>query len=295
LYYILKTFYKLVQLLIKAKPVCTLSFITSANFWTGITCNITHMPYVVSERTSPDRSINRFNYVHRYFMAWLYKKADAVVVSAKGVEDCLRKNKAFKKLPNICRITNAVPSFKAASATKVHHRKFILGVGRLAYVKGFDRLIEAFSLCRLTDVDLLIVGDGDEREALTNQINKLGLKNKVFMPGAKTNLQDYYSQAQLFVLPSRNEGYPNALVEAMSFGCPCVAMDCEFGPSEIITNDHNGILVPANNVAALSNAMVRMFKAPMLQKKIVQNALNINKTNHPDEIFRQWEHLILKF
>jgi glycosyltransferase involved in cell wall biosynthesis len=294
IYYMLYTFFKLLSLLLKERPVCALSFITSANIWTGITCSITQTPFIVSERTSPKRSVNQLAYILKRLTALLYKKAAAVVVGAKGVEDCLRENKGFQNLNNIYKITNAVPSFNAVSTKRVHHRKFILGVGRLEYVKGFDLLITAFNNAKLHDVDLLIVGDGQEKANLLCQSFSCGLRDNVIFAGAKTNLQDYYSQAELFVLPSRNEGYPNALVEAMSFGCASIAMDCEFGPSEIIINEQNGLLVQTGNVSALSNAITRLITDPLLKNNLGKQAIHINDTNNARQIFKQWEDLLLK-
>jgi glycosyltransferase involved in cell wall biosynthesis len=292
-YYVLQTFFKLLKYLIKEKPVCSVSFITSANVWAGLTCNLTRTPYVVSERTSPNRSINKFGYFQNHLTATLYKRSKAIVVSASGVEQCLRENKEFEKLKNICKINNAVSLFEPLTNKKVHYRKFILGVGRLTYVKGFDILINAFSKANLQDVDLLIVGEGEERANLICQIYNLGLRDRVILVGAKTNLQDFYTQAELFVLPSRNEGYPNALVEAMSFGCPCVAVNCEFGPAEIIINNSNGILVDDSSVASLSNAISNLIENPDLKHLLGENALNINKTNNAQQILQKWESLVL--
>jgi len=294
IYYIVQTFYKLVKLLLKEKPVCAISFISSANIWTGIACSFTRTPYIVSERTSPSRSVNQFNYFHKQLAARLYKKSAAVVVSAKGVEDCLLENKAFKKLSNIHRITNAVTAFKSISTNKVHHRKFILGVGRLTRVKGFDILISAYNTANIDDVDLLIIGEGEERDSLICQIHNMGLSEKVILPGSKSNLQDYYSQAEIFVLPSRNEGYPNALVEAMSFGCPCIAMDCDFGPSEIITDGVNGVLVQKGSVSGMATAMNDLINNPSLKNDLGKMARNIISTNSPEKIFKEWEELVTK-
>lgn len=294
IYHVLLTFFKLLNLLLKEKPVCVLSFITSANIWTGITCSITHTPFIVSERTSPNRTVNQFNYMLRQLTALLYKKAAAVVVSAKGVEDCLRQNGAFKTLNNIYKIANSVPSFNPLSAQRVHHRKFILGVGRLEHVKGFDLLITAFKNAGLADTDLIIIGEGREKERLISQAYHLGLQDRVIFPGSKNNLQDYYSQAELFVLPSRNEGYPNALVEAMSFGCPCIATDCEFGPSEIIINELNGLLVQTANVSDLAIAINRVFNDSLFKDGLSQHAMHINDTNNSQQIFKKWENLLLK-
>ncbi|SDD76456.1 Glycosyltransferase involved in cell wall bisynthesis [Mucilaginibacter pineti] len=293
-YHIAETFYKLIKLLRTEKPVCTLSFITSANIWAGITCSLTHVPYIVSERTSPERSVIRFNYLHRQLAAKLYKRSAAVVVSAKGVEDCLLRNKTFKKLNNIQRITNAVTVFQPLSNQRVHDRRFILGVGRLAYVKGFDMLIEAYAKAGFNDIDLIIIGDGEERANLVCQVFNLGLREKVLMPGSKNNLQDYYSQAEMFVLPSRNEGYPNALVEAMSFGCPSIALNCDFGPAEIINDRENGILVNNEPISGLTLAMLHLVNKPALKNEIGNNARSILQTNHPDKILGEWETLIKK-
>lgn len=294
IYHIVETFYKLVKLLRTEKPVCALSFITSANIWTGITCWLTRVPYIVSERTSPDRSVISFNYLHKHLALSLYKRSAAVVVSAKGVEDCLLKDKDFKALNNIERITNAVTIFQAPSDTKVHHRRFILGVGRLAYVKGFDILIEAYAKSGLNDIDLIIIGDGEERANLVCQIFNLGLRERVLLPGSRNNLEDYYSQAEMFVLPSRNEGYPNALVEAMSFGCPSIAVDCNFGPAEIINNGENGILVNRASIAGLAAAMQRLAGDETLKTSLANQARIISQTNHPDKILGEWETLIKK-
>lgn len=294
IYYALQIFMKLMSLLIKERPACVLSFITSANLWTGITCSLVGIPYIVSERTSPNRTINKFNSFLKWISYIIYKKSVAVVVGAKGIENCLRENEPFNKLANFNIITNSVPLFKSPSKKKVHYRKFILGVGRLSYVKGFDQLIEAYSKSKINDVDLLIVGEGNERANLICQIYNLGLKDRVKLIGSQNNLQDYYAQAEIFVLPSRNEGYPNALIEAMSFGCPSIAFDCEFGPSEIIEDDLNGLLVENSNIPGLCNAIVRALKNPLLRKTLGRNAIMINYTNSPDIILKKWEKLIFQ-
>lgn len=293
-YCMFQTFFKLTSLLHKKKPDCAVAFITSANLWTGITCSLAGVPFIVSERTSPNRTVNQFNFLLKRIAAILYKKSSAVVVSAKGVEDCMLENNAFKNLTNISRITNAVPVFKTPSDTRVHNRRFILGVGRLAFVKGFDQLIAAYHLAGVRDADLLIVGDGEERDNLIVQIASLGLSDRVKLLGSKPNLQDYYSQAEIFVLPSRNEGYPNALVEAMSLGCPSIAMDCEFGPSEIIDDGRNGLLVKDNTVIGLSEMISTLIDDPALKANLSKEAGYINYTNSADRIFKKWENLILK-
>ncbi|PTQ96685.1 glycosyltransferase involved in cell wall biosynthesis [Mucilaginibacter yixingensis] len=294
LYYAWLTFYKLMRLIIMEKPYKVISFITSANLWTGVICFITNTPYIVSERTSPQRSVGSCAGWKKSLLAYLYRKANAVVVSAANVGQCLSNITQFRKLDNLQQIPNAVTQFPTATTTPVHPRKFVLGVGRLVRVKGFDILIDAFALLHNPDVDLLIVGDGEEREDLEAQCNSLGLYGRVFFTGAKSNIQDYYAQAEVFVLPSRNEGYPNALIEAMSFGCACVAVDCDYGPREIIKNGQNGLLVPQNKLDALANGMNDILTNKSLKEELQFNATQINYTNSPGHITSLWEQTIFQ-
>ncbi|WP_316791767.1 glycosyltransferase [Pedobacter frigoris] len=284
---------RMVKILMKEKPHCVISFMTSANLWTGITCNLLKIPYIVSERTTPNHTINRFNYFLKWLSYLIYRKSKAIVIPAKGIEDCLKRNEAFSHLNNYNIIKNPVYVFKSSSHKIVHHRKFVLAVGRLSYEKGFDRLIEAFSKVRIKNIDLLIVGQGIEKQNLENLIHKLRLDDRVILAGAKDDLQHYYNQAELFVLPSRNEGYPNALIEAMSAGCACVAMDCEFGPSEIIEHGINGVLVENGNISMLTKSIFNILFNVGLKHRLGNNAKAINKTNSLDVISDMWEELIL--
>lgn len=286
------TGYRLLQLIHSARPYKVISFITSANLWAGMICLFTHTGYLVSERTSPHRSVEIRNYWQKRLLAFIYSKAEAVIVCAKGIADGLSRIKYFNQLDNIYVIPNAVSPFPTPSGKRVHHRKFILAVGRLAYVKGFDRLIDAFALLKSDDLDLLIIGEGEERSRLTAQCGRLGLEGRVFMPGAKTNIQDYYAQAELFILPSRNEGYPNALVEAMSFGCACIAVNCEYGPRDIITDGWNGLLVPPKDLKALVTGISRVLKTPSLKKRLGKQAQMICSTNSSENIGDKWENII---
>jgi len=293
LWYGAVTFSKLLYLLVREKPSCVISFMTSANLWIGLTCNILNIPYLVSERVTPDYTVNQFNYFLRWLSAAMYSKSKAIVVPSKGMVDGFKKNKSFSRLSNFEVINNPVSHFNSACLERVYPHKFILSVGRLDHQKGFDLLIQAFAELELSDVDLLISGEGGERENLENQIKELNLNDRVKLIGYQKNLQDYYRQAELFVLSSRNEGYPNVLVEAMSLGCACIATDCEFGPSDIIENEKNGLLIKANSINYLSQAIKRTMSDPVLKIKMSVNAQLINQTNSLENTFAKWEKLIL--
>jgi glycosyltransferase involved in cell wall biosynthesis len=291
-YYAAIIFFKLTYLLYSQKPSCVVSFMTTANLWAGLSSMLTNTNFIVSERTTPEHTINKQHPFLKRCSEIIYRHALAVVLPAKGIEDCLRSYKGFEDLKNCRIINNPVGHLGNISGKRVNERKFILGVGRLSYEKGFDQLIEAFANLNIRGIDLLIAGDGQEFAALEQQIRKLKIEKNVKLIGSKGNLQDYYDQAELFVLPSRNEGYPNALIEAMSLGCPCVAMDCEFGPSEIIRHQKNGLLVQDNNIKELTAAIYKILSNPILKNKLATNARQINTTNSLKNISSQWQKII---
>ncbi|HEY1025863.1 MAG TPA: glycosyltransferase family 4 protein [Sphingobacteriaceae bacterium] len=285
-----RRFFKLMSLVDKEKPKLIISFITSANMWGSIAGNLFNIPYIVSERSNPDKTIGRLTTLMQKFIFILYRKANAVVLPSRGMLSGL-KNVNFRQLTNVVSITNPLTEFKAFSEKKVHPRQFVLAVGRLNWVKGYDRLIDAYSQVE-TDRDLLIVGEGPERVRLQKQINGLGIGHKVFLAGAKDNIHDYYKQSDLFVLSSHYEGFPNVLIEAMSAGCPVIAVDCHFGPAEIIRNEENGLLIPNDDTLMLAAAIDRLLKDDRLRTRMAVNARSVLKTNSIDSVVDRWEELI---
>ncbi len=287
------TFSRLLRVLSREKPHCAISFMTTANLWTGITCRILKIPYFVSERTPPDYTIHQFNSFLKWVSFKIYSGSKSIVIPASRMREGFKKSKSFGRLNNFTTINNPVSQFKQSDPMPVHGRKFILAVGRLDPLKAYEQLIEAFYLLQPLNVDLLISGEGPERDSLQRKINSLGLSEKIKLIGFKRNIQDYYRQAEVFVLCSKNEGYPNALVEAMSFGCACVATDCEFGPSEIIRHGESGLLVEVGDAWQLARAILKVLKDPALRQKLCENARRINDTNSLDAITARWENLIL--
>ena len=157
-----------------------------------------------------------------------------------------------KCIPNPCVIKYRVLS----SEYRVQSTKTLLAVGRLHEQKGFDMLLEAWNNVQRDNVQctkdwtLRIVGEGPQRAALEQQIKDLHLTN-VVLAGRVENMVEEYAAASLFVLSSRYEGLPLALIEAMWCGVPCVSFDCPHGPAELLEDDR-GWLVSAMDVAGLA-------------------------------------------
>ena len=139
-------------------------------------------------------------------------------------------------------------------------RPFVLTAGRLERQKGHDLLLRAFAQSGLAERhDLVILGKGSLKTELRALARDLGIANQVRFAGFAANPFAWMAACDLFVLPSRWEGFGSALAEAMAAGAPALAADCDYGPREIITHGESGWLVPVDDAAALSAAMIRLL------------------------------------
>jgi glycosyltransferase involved in cell wall biosynthesis len=200
---------------------------------------------------------------------WFYRAADRVVAVSEGVAHDLVRFGGVSA-DKISVVHNPVFDSDIAdlSTAQPEHSWFsdrttpiILATGRLHKQKGFDLLLQAFARVRAKmDCRLVIAGEGGERDALTATVNQIGLAYDISMPGFVRNPLALMSRAAVFVLSSRWEGFPNALVEAMACGTPVVAADCLSGPREILDGGRYGRLVPPENVDALAAAILETLR-----------------------------------
>ena len=200
-----------------------------------------------------------------------YPLADAVTAVSRGVANDVLQFTGVKP-QNIQVIYN--PAFGddliERSREPLDHPWFaedqppvILAVGRLHHQKGFDVLLNAFcAVLAEKPSRLIILGEGEERERLERQAQELGIASYVQFPGFVKNPYAYMSRAALFVLSSRWEGLPGALIEAMACGCAVVATDCPSGPAEIIEDGTQGAIVPVEDCHALAAAMKKTLNTP---------------------------------
>lgn len=166
----------------------------------------------------------------------------------------------------------------------------ILAIGRLHHQKGFDLLIEAYlkSMRDMPQHRLVILGEGEERNNLEKVIKERAATNIIYLPGRVGNIGEWYMRADIFVMSSRYEGFPNALLEAMASGCACISFDCETGPNEIIVNGENGVLVPAGNTTKLSNAIKSLSLNKDLRKILSKEAVKIRMKYSEQNIYKKW-------
>ena len=172
--------------------------------------------------------------------------------------------------------------------------KDICAVGRLDRQKGYDILLEAFEQFRQTHPDyrLHIYGKGALQEKLEAQIAALDFSGSVTLHGSVPDVMFQVADMGMFILASRFEGMPNALMEAMACGLPCISADCDFGPRELIQDRENGMLVPVEDVENLASAMAELADNKELAEKLSQNAQAIRKTHNGETIAKMYYQYI---
>lgn len=229
----------------------------------------TKFPVYISDRTSPDFS---FNPVVKFGKKWLYPKAKGFI--AQTTQSAKYKVRQFNGKLNIKVIPNAVKEMKHYDLPKKNQ---ILYAGRLSFEKGPDRLLEAFSkIENKENWQLVFAGSGPMHDELIQKSIELNVKENVIFLGKVTNLDYIMAESSIFVLPSRLEGFPNALCEAMSVGLPSICYDC-IVVEDIMAHKESGIIVNENETDGLQKAIELLINDKTLRTKISQNAKRITQ------------------
>jgi len=273
----------------EAQPDVVVAFQDVTNVLTLLACVGMGLPVVASERIHPAR--------HDIGPLWstlrrlTYPLAKGLVVQgldiARWFPDSLRGR--------IHIIPNPVPRpATTAGSPPPGDRHTLLAAGRLHPQKGFDLLLNAFA--RLAgshpDWDLVILGEGPERARLAAQAQDLGLSRRVSLPGALSPMDSHYLAAEAFVLPSRFEGFPNALAEAMAHGLPVLAADCPGAIRDLVDPGVNGLLAPVEDVPALADGLALLFDSPGERARLGTAAREVAERYNEDTVLDQWEGLL---
>ena len=234
--------------------------------------------------------------INRYLIRWLYPKADQVICPSQGmIEEFIelgvsRDNARLIQNPfDLEEITTKAkeklndPNFEFDT-----NKKYIISIGRLHAVKRMDDVIWAFYELQkeMDDVELIILGDGDQRDAITTLMMELAISKKVHIPGQVKNPYNYLARSNVLLSASGFEGFSNVIVEALTLGVPVISTDCESGPREIMAPDTKrkkpitqgvvervqcGLMVAVGNIHAMSDAMKQLFADENLRHELSEN------------------------
>lgn len=264
----------------RERPAALLSashYVNLAALW-GRALAGTGTRLVISQRTQLSVAITNSKLPilrRRPLLAWMtrryYPRADAIVAVSDGVADDLA---AVAHLPRERVVTVYNPTDLAAIAQRAAEpaphpwladggAPVIVAVGRLAAQKDFSTLLRAFARLRTQRAArLLILGEGRLRAPLEALAAELGVADAVALPGYAQNPFAALARADLYVMSSRYEGLPGALIQALACGCRIVSTDCPSGPAEILDHGRYGLLTPVGDVEALAGAMQTALAAP---------------------------------
>lgn len=288
-------FFALRRLITTLRPNVIVSFLTNVNVAALLSKIGIRIPTIVCERTYPPQfpAHTIWNQLRR----WTYPVASRVAMQTTKGLDWLETEIPRARgvvLPNpIPYPLNIGSPCLSPSSYVLNSRKVLLAVGRMSEEKGHSDLLDAFA--SVTSVgsqwDLVIVGDGPLRTDLESQARALSIETRVFMPGQVGNVSEWYERADLYVLSSRVEGFPNTLGEAMAHGCAAVSFDCHTGPRDLIRHEVDGLLVPPGNLEALAQALGRLMHDDALRAQLAARALEVRSRYSMQRILSLWDAL----
>ena len=270
-----------------SRPDAVISFIHRTNVLTLAATLGSPVPVIVTEHTDP-----RDNEASRPWSALrsvLYRRAAAVLVLTRGTlsafPPAIRRRVVVMPNPAGRYLTGRKPAELAAPT--------IVAIGRLAWEKGYDRLLRAFARIApdRPEWKLVIWGEGDGRAALEALRSELGLDDRVTLPGVTRTPLDELSAASILALSSLREGFPMVIVEAFACGVPVVAFDCRSGPRELVRDGINGRLVAVDDEAGLAAALATLMDDPAERRRLGANGPAAVEQFGIDRVLAAWENL----
>lgn len=244
---------------------------------------------VISERNDPARQ--SFGVFWDLLRKLTYRHADVISANSHAAIAALRAYVPERKLVYL---PNPLRQTASSSAPATTREPIILNVGRLHYQKGQDLLIRAFACIAgvLPDWRLCIIGEGEERSRLQSLIDALSLGERVTLVGRVDDPFPWYRRASIFAFPSRWEGTPNALIEAMSCGLAAVVSGAAPGVTDIVRDGNEGRVVDAENEAALGAALMGLAQDEQQRRRLGEGAARRARQFAPETSLLAWDKAV---
>lgn len=287
----LRRFFKLRGIWKKERPDVILSFIGKNNLMTLLTASFLKVPVVVSVRGEPEEEY--YSRLLRFLARTFFRFAAGVVFQTKSAEEFFPEpvRKKAVILNNPLNPSFVRPRFEGK------RKKEINAVGRIDANKNHEMLVRAFAGLAedYPEYRLVIYGNGECREPLTDLVRDMGLQDRIQFPGAVNDVADRIYESSVFVLTSFSEGMPNTLIEAMCMGLPVISTDCPCGgPAELIKDGENGLLVPPGDTDALEKALRRLLSDEESAERMGKNGAKLLEKFCPENTGRAWMEYLLR-
>ena len=269
-------------------PDVIISFMSETNIDVCFALLGMNIPIIVSERNDP--AVDPRSKIKQIMRKVAYLKPNGFVFQTPDAQAYFAKRIQKKSRIILNPLTGMLPS-----PFDGEREKRIVAVGRLNRQKNFHMLIDAFSEFVKSNPEyvLEIYGEGSLEETVKEYITSKNLDGRVLLKGFCKDVHERTLSAQMFVMSSDFEGMPNALLEAMAIGLPCISTDCPCGgPRMLIEPYKNGILVPVNDSKKMLEAMTYMVTHPAQAKEMAQNAVGVRERADVNVIYGQWAEMI---
>lgn len=254
----IKKQYQRLKLIAEFQPHIIISFLQYTTEQTFVNNLFYGARFVSTIRVNPKIMDETVGWLHYHIRNFIALCSNAIFVQNREQKNYFPRfmHKRIFIVPNPINI-----QMLSESPKKAKNIKKIITAGRLVNQKNQMLLVQAFSKIAtdFPEVNLEIYGEGPLMQDLLDQISGLSLSNRAFVMGRSESMHQTYADSDLFVLTSNYEGMPNALLEAMASGLPCISTDCPTGPKDIIIHEENGLLIPVNNVNALQGALTKLL------------------------------------
>ncbi len=288
---ILKRLFVFRKVVKQVKPDAIINYNLQSAYFCLTLCKRQRGKVIYSERGDPYDA--EYSGLLGKIRDYTVKRMDGLVFQSEGARDFF---------PNVVKqksivIHNSVNVLQDKYPIPTHREKRIVNVGRLHPQKNQKLLIGAFAKIAKSfpDYSLEIYGDGELHDELQRQINDLGLKDRIVIYPSRKDLWNCIYNASLFILSSDYEGMPNALMEAMALGLPCISTDCRPGGARSLIEDGvNGFIVPVKSTMELAQRMSECLSQKDVSERIASNARQIELTHSDKVLFDKWNDF-LKF
>lgn len=287
-------FFELRRFISAVRPDVVVSFLSHVNVVAILATAFQGVPVVCCERRNPTQRISRF---WEIACRVLYRFADVLLVQT---EDAVSVAKRW--YPGAC--IESVPNPLPPAVLEMPHcgscgpRKVLLSLGRLSDEKRTADVVEVFASLApcFPDWDLHVYGDGPELDRISKKINGLNMVERVFLKGKTQDPWKVMQGADLFVMASIHEGFPNALLEAMGVGLPSVVYDCDFGPRDITEGGRCAALVPLNDRSKLESELRRLMRDALERNDLGARArASIIHRYESEKVLGKWESIFSRF